>query len=138
MDNLDRYLNREYRDPDYRRGLLASQGGRSPLRNLWHRMFGPRRRGPVSDQTVVLSRLHVWAWDVTTSPTVTCLAGSLWLTRKGDRRDYFLGACESLALVPGKWVIQALTLSRFRMRTPQTSQEACHDEAPVLSLLQRV
>ena len=48
--------------------------------------------------------------------TVTCLEGSLWITRKNQPEDILLGAGESLALVPGgQTVVYALKPSRVSM-----------------------
>ena len=139
MDELDRYLQNEYQYPEYRRGLLTESASPSPWQRAWALLLGPRSRGPVSDQTVGLSRNRAWVWHVTSSaPNITCTAGRLWLTRTGDSRDYFLGPCESLTLTPGKWVVQSLAPSRFRTRTPNPIQEACYDKTPLLPVLQRV
>ncbi len=47
---------------------------------------------------------------------VLCVAGELWVTRDGDRRDYILGPGEALTLERGdRGAVQALRASRLRL-----------------------
>jgi hypothetical protein len=139
MDDLDRYLANEYRDPVARREILASGVLPGRWSRLWGRLMALPSRGPLEDQTVTLGRGKLWSWKIgLPSPTMTCTAGRLWLTRRGDSRDVFLEPCESLTLTPGAWVVQALDPARFRIRTISVRQEVCQDETPLLPLFQRV
>lgn len=45
---------------------------------------------------------------------LTCLTGSLWVTRRGDPADYVLAAGESLAL-DSALVVQAIDEGSFRV-----------------------
>ncbi len=54
--------------------------------------------------------------------TVTCLEGSLWITRNNQPEDIILGTGESLAVAKGgQTIVYALKPSRFSMATTQAT-----------------
>ena len=58
--------------------------------------------------------------------TVTCLEGSLWITRNNQPEDIILGAGESLAVAPGgKTIVYALKPSRISMAAAAAPAVTC-------------
>jgi hypothetical protein len=55
----------------------------------------------------------VLSLEIEEGASVSVAKGRLWMTRGGDRRDYFLAGGESAVLPEGSWLVQALARSRF-------------------------
>lgn len=140
MDDIDRYLESEHNDPEYRRYLIqTSQSGLgSWLLARLARVIAswPRRHPtvvPLPEGEQRLGATVVKLWSVGPGgPNLHCVSGSLWLTKTGDPRDYILVAGQSRRLEPGPWVIQALAAAQFRVYSP-TNEEVPHGQASLLS-----
>lgn len=139
MNDIDRYLEREYNDAEYRRYLIqTSQPGLGLRLVAWAvrlvaswRPQHPVLPLPVGELSLGPTTVRVWAVGPE-EPNVHCVSGSLWLTKTGDTRDYILVAGQNRRLEAGQWVVQALTHAQFRVYSP-TTEEVPHGQASLLS-----
>lgn len=67
---------------------------------------------------------------------VTCVEGTLWITRDGDRKDIVLAAGESFENTrPGRVLVQALAASRVHLQVPALRWVI--EKAPLLRIRRR-
>ena len=71
-------------------------------------------------------------------PSVRCLGGTLWLTRRGDPVDYIVGKGERSTFPSGKWLIEAVDEARFEIEAHSAVKEAAHGKTSILPVFFRV
>jgi hypothetical protein len=70
--------------------------------------------GFVTERTSTLELRQVQSLEVTRGARLVCTIGSLWITQRGDARDYLLRAGETFMVQNnGKLLVQALTRAAF-------------------------
>lgn len=140
MNDIDRYLEREYQDAEYRRYLIQTSHPGLGLRLVawvarlvasWRRVHPLVLPLPVGEQRLSPTVVRVWSVGAE-GPNLHCVAGSLWLTKTDDTRDYILVAGQNRRLEEGQWVIQALASAQFRVYAP-VPEEVPHGQTSLLS-----
>lgn len=139
MNDINRYLESEYNDAEYRRYLIqTSRPGFGSRLVAWvaRVMVSWRRSRPIlplpaGEQWLDPAVVKVWSVGAE-GPNLHCVSGSLWLTKTDDTRDYILVAGQSRRLEPGPWVVQALATAQFCVYSP-TTEEVPHGQASLLS-----
>jgi len=144
MDELDRYLETEYRNADDRRYRVQTHQPRVLGRLLGFLANWFRFRSDPSSKGELINLTHgqLSIWEVRRAATAFCEEGVVWLTRTGDSKDYLLSAGESMILKPGQWILQALDFSTVQKKTLEplstVIKEVSHDKATLFPVLQRV
>jgi len=81
---------------------------------------------------------HVVVWNLSSYSTLSCLKGSLWLTRTKDPKDDLLKTGQSMIVPPGQWVVQAFEPSQIERKARFVTKEVRDVKTTVLPVLQRL